>query len=101
MLFRSVHNELSRARGKAEKLRQEIAAADDAETAKIIADNLMICQYQLADHADAEVTIPDIYSSTEKTLTVPLDQRLTINQNIQNYYRRYNKLKRAQGLFRK
>lgn len=96
-----VHNELSRARGKAEKLRQEITAADDAETAKIIADNLMICQYQLADHADAEVTIPDIYSSTEKTLTVPLDQRLTINQNIQNYYRKYNKLKRAQGLLRK
>ena len=96
-----LRNERSRAQNKVEKLRQEAVAAENAEEVKILADNLMTYQYQLTDHVDAELTVPNIYDPAGKSLTIPLNQRLTVNQNIQNYYHKYNKLKRAQSLLKK
>ncbi|MGP1584886.1 MAG: Rqc2 family fibronectin-binding protein [Schwartzia sp. (in: firmicutes)] len=95
-----LRSERNRAEKKKEKLLHEAAAAENAEEMKIAADNLMTYQYQLTDHIDDVFTAPNIYDPTGETLTIPLDQRLTINQNIQSYYHKYNKLKRAQTLLK-
>ena len=95
---RLVRTELTRAREKYEKLGAEIAAAENAEEQKIAADNLMTYQYNYADHADDAVTVTNIYSETGEALTIPLDRRLSIIQNMQAYYKKYDKLKRAQKL---
>lgn len=95
-----LRNEQSRSLKKLEKLRQEAAVAETANEAKIIADNLLTYQYQLSDHADSEFTAPNIYDPEGKSITIPLNQQMTIQKNIQNYYHRYNKLKRAQSLLR-
>jgi len=97
---RLLKNELNRARGKAEKLREEAATAETAESVRIMADTLMTYQYQLRDHADASCELPNLYDPEGPALTISLDQRLTVQQNVQNYYRKYNKLKRAQSLLR-
>ena len=91
-------NELNRARGKAEKLRAEQQTAENAESVRVLADTLMTYQYQLKDHADETVTLPNLYEPEGEPLTIPLDRRLTLQQNVQSYYRKYNKLKRAQSL---
>lgn len=95
---RLVRTELHRAREKHDKLAAEIAAAENAEEQKICADNLMTYQYDYKDHADNAITVANIYSETGDTLTIPLDRKLTIIQNMQAYYKRYDKLKRAQQL---
>ena len=95
---RLVRTELSRAREKYEKLGAEIAAAENAEEQKIVADNLMTYQYNYVDHADDAITVTNIYSETGEALTIPLDRRLSIIQNMQSYYKKYDKLKRAQKL---
>ena len=95
---RLVRTELTRAREKYEKLGAEIAAAENAEEQKIAADNLMTYQYNYVDHADDAVTVTNIYSETGEALTIPLDRRLSIIQNMQAYYKKYDKLKRAQKL---
>ena len=95
---RLVRTELSRAREKYEKLGAEIAAAENAEEQKITADNLMTYQYNYVDHADDAITVTNIYSETGEALTIPLDRRLSIIQNMQSYYKKYDKLKRAQKL---
>jgi len=95
---RLVRTELARAREKYGKLDEEIAAAENAEEQKIYADNLMTYQYQYADHTDAEITVANIYSEHGETLTIPLDRRHTIIQNMQAYYKKYDKLKRARAL---
>ena len=95
---RLVRTELSRAREKYEKLGAEIAAAENAEEQKIVADNLMTYQYNYVDHADDAITVTNIYSETGEALTIPLDRRLSIIQNMQAYYKKYDKLKRAQKL---
>ena len=95
---RLVRTELSRAREKYEKLGAEISAAENAEEQKIAADNLMTYQYNYVDHADDAITVTNIYSETGEVLTIPLDRRLSIIQNMQAYYKKYDKLKRAQKL---
>ena len=93
-----VKNELHRAENKLVKLDEEIAAAENAEEYKIRGDNLMTYQYQYNDHEDAAITVANIYSETGEEITIPLDQRYTIIQNMQLCYKKYDKLKRAQEL---
>ncbi|MFV0636301.1 Rqc2 family fibronectin-binding protein [Mitsuokella sp. WILCCON 0060] len=93
-----VKNELNRAENKLVKLDEEIAAAENAEEFKVRGDNLMTYQYQFKDREDASVTVPNIYSETGETITIPLDQRLTLVENMQACYKKYDKLKRAQEL---
>lgn len=93
-----VKNEKNRAENKLTKLDEEIAAAENAEEFKVRGDNLMTYQYQFKDREDASVTVPNIYSETGESITIPLDQRLTRVENMQACYKKYDKLKRAQEL---
>lgn len=90
--------ELSRAENKHKVLQEEIALAQNAEDFKIQGDVLMTYGLSLTDHADREVHLPNIYSETGETITIALDPRLTIKDNIQALYKKYDKLKRAQAL---
>ena len=96
-----VKNELNRARGKLEKIHGELTEAENAEEYRIRADNLMTYQYKFHDHKDAEITVPDIYSTDGALISIDMDRRLTIVQNMQAYYKKYDKLKRAQELLKK
>ncbi|WP_405733741.1 NFACT family protein [Anaerovibrio slackiae] len=91
-------NELNRAENKVQKLRDDIAAADNAEEYRIKADNLMTYQYQFQDRVDAEITVPNIYSETGESITIRMDQRLSVVENVQAYYKKYDKLKRGKEL---
>ena len=93
-----IKNELHRAINKIDVLQKEIEEAENAEEWRFRADNLMTCHYQFQDHANDEITVPDIYSETGETITIPLDRRLTLIQNMQAFYKKYDKLKRAQIL---
>ena len=95
-----VKNELNKAANKLAKLDEEIITAGNAEDYRVRGDNLMTYQYQFSDHADSEITVPNIYSEKGETITIPLDQRFGIIQNMQNCYKKYDKLKRAQELLR-
>lgn len=95
-----INNELNRAKNKLSVLQAEAQEAENAEEYRIKGDNLMTYQYSLTDHADDEITVTDIYSEQGAMLTIPLDRRIPISQNCQNYYHKYNKLKRAQQLLK-
>lgn len=90
-----VHNELRRATNKISVLESELAAAENADDWRIKADNLSTYRYNFRDHADEIITVPNIYSETGETLTIALDKKFTIAENVQNFYKKYDKLKRS------
>ncbi len=90
-----VRNELKRAENKISVLENELAAAENADEQRILADNLSTYRYQFRDHSDEEITVADIYGDGMETIKIPLDRRLTISGNIQAFYKKYDKLKRA------
>ncbi len=91
-------NELNRAENKVQKLRDDIAAADNAEEYRVKADNLMTYQYQFQDRKDAIITVPNIYDENGGEISIKMDQRLSVTDNIQAYYKKYDKLKRGKAL---
>lgn len=88
-----VRNELHRATNKITVLTEELAAAENADLWRIRADNLSTYRYRFKDHADAEVTVENIYDGAE--ISIPLDRRLTIAANVTACYKKYDKLKRS------
>lgn len=93
-----LRGEQSRAAAKLQKLRLEASEAQNAEDFRRKADNLMTYQTRLADHKDKEAVVPDIYAEDGAPIAIALDRRITIQQNIQEYYKKYAKLRRAQAL---
>lgn len=92
-----VKNELARAKNKLLKLEKEMGDAENAEIYKIKADNLMTYQYDFKDHKDAKIKVQNIYSESGEVLEIALDKRFTILENMQNFYKKYDKLKRAKA----
>lgn len=93
VLTKTVAAETEKLNKKAVLLQEELAAAEDAEQQRIIADTLMANLYRI-QKGSSECTLENIYDGTP--LTVKLAPDLTANENAQKYYKRYNKLKRAQ-----
>lgn len=93
ILTKTVSSETDKLIKKAAVLKEELAAAEDAEQQRIIADTLMANLYRIAK-GSSECIVENIYDGT--LLTIALAPDLTANENAQKYYKRYNKLKRAQ-----
>ena len=91
---RLIRNELRRATNKIEVLRRELDESEAASDWKILADNLSTYRYQIADHADESVEVENIYEPSS-TIKIPLDRKLTVAANVQQLYRKYDKLKRG------
>ncbi len=89
-----VKNEIHRAEKKILVLQKELADAENADYYKIVADNLQTYRREINDHVK-EATFADIYGSGQ--IRAKLDERLTVAANIQAYYNKYNKLKRARN----
>ena len=92
-----VHNELKRANNKILILQNELSNAENADDWRIFADNLSTYRYQFKDHADDEITVKNIYSEIGENIKIPLDKKITINANVQNFYKKYDKLKRSKN----
>lgn len=91
-----VKAEILRLQNKITALSDELKQADNAEIYRISADNLQTYRYALKDHADSEVTLNDIYGSGK--ISISLDKKIPIGENIQNLYKKYAKLKRGKEL---
>ena len=95
-----IATELHRAKNKLGLLNSEMTEAENATEWKLKGDNLMTYQHTLKDHENDAVTVADIYSPEGRNITIELDKSITVSQNCQNFYRKYNKLKRAQQLLK-
>ncbi len=58
----------------------------------------MTYQYQFQDRKDAIITVPNIYDENGGEISIKMDQRLSVTDNIQAYYKKYDKLKRGKAL---
>ena len=93
--LRLVHNELKRAKNKISVLENELTESENAEFYKIRADNLSTYRYNYKDHADDKIFVANIYDGEQ--IEIELDKKITIAANVQNLYKKYDKLKRAKN----
>lgn len=101
VLFKFALGEINKLKNKLLVLQQDLAEANDAETMKSYADLLMAYQYQLKpDKTALSVQVADFYQP-DTIVEIPIQPLLSLTQNAEKYYQKYNKLKRAQNLVAK
>ena len=92
-LLKTVLSEIRKADKKIGILQQELSQSNNADVYRIIADSLMASLYQV-QKGMVSCTVTNIYDGS--SLQISLSPELTAAENAQKYYKKYNKLKRAQ-----
>ncbi|HZC05187.1 MAG TPA: NFACT RNA binding domain-containing protein [Ktedonobacterales bacterium] len=97
-LRRLLQTQRDRCVRKADALRGEMAAQEEAATLRREADTLLAFQSEVAPGAKT-ATLPDAWASEEgATLTLTLDPQYSAVENANRRYARYHKLQRAAEL---
>ena len=99
-----VKNELDKLTRKLGLLTQELAESQNADEYRRLAD-LLLGNLQLLSSGLLTIQVPDLYSEDVQTAAAPqveieLDPALAPMANVQRYYRKYARAKRAQELIR-
>lgn len=97
-LLKFVQNELRRQQKKQTLLAQEYHSATKADDIRKLADILMANLYQDISHHPSTITAIDYYDENCAEIKIAIDPTISLADNAQKYYAKYNKLKRAQTM---
>ncbi len=93
-LIKSMNTKIDRDRKKIEKQRNELLNAEDREKYKIYGELLLANLHKKPE--DHKLTVINYYDPEQREITIPLDPRMNISQNSQKFFKKYNKLKKAE-----
>lgn len=92
-LQKLVHTNIERCNKKTRILKETLAQCEEKETFKIKGDLLTSYIYTIRK-GDKECTLLNFYNENEEEyLKIPLNETKTPSENVQFYYKKYNKLK--------
>lgn len=92
-LIKSINTKIARNKKKVEKQRTELLNAESRDKYRIYGDLILANLHKRAE--DNKLTVANYYDPDQKEITIPLDPKLSLSQNSQKYFKRYNKLKNA------
>jgi predicted ribosome quality control (RQC) complex YloA/Tae2 family protein len=101
-LQKTLQHHITRLQRKITARERELAASEQGESYKEAGDLLAAHLYTLCEQTSSsgrglkEVYLPS-FDEPVQTVCIELDAALTPQQNIQRYYRRYNKCRKARG----
>ena len=101
-LQKSLQHHITRLQRKISARREELAASEQGESYKEAGDLLAAHLYTLREQTGksgrglTEVYLPS-FKEPAQSVCISLDAALTPQQNIQRYYRKYNKCRKARG----
>ncbi|MFD2371151.1 NFACT family protein [Brevibacillus sp. GCM10020057] len=93
-LIRFVSGEKSKNEKKIEKLEATLQEAKEAELFRLYGELITVSMHQMK-RGDTELVTVNWYDETGATVTIPLDPLKTPSENLQSYYKRYNKAKNS------
>ncbi len=96
-LITIINNALSHATKKAEIHKADCLEGEKSDIYKKYGDLILSYIYMIKDKND-KVTVSDFYVDPPKDITIPLDPKLSANDNAQEYYKKFRKSKRKYEL---
>jgi predicted ribosome quality control (RQC) complex YloA/Tae2 family protein len=94
-LIKNINTKIQRDSKKNEKRRNELLNAENREKYKIYG-NLIIANINKTPE-NHKLTVVNYYDPQQNEITIPLDPKLlSLSQNSQKFFKRYNKLKKAE-----
>ncbi|MGB4439345.1 MAG: NFACT family protein, partial [Sedimentibacter sp.] len=93
-LIKSMNTKIDRDRKKVDKQRNELLTAEDRDKYKMYGELILANLNKTPENH--KLTVLNYYDPEQKDITIPLDPKLNLTQNGQKYFKRYNKLKKAE-----
>lgn len=94
-LLRLINNNLERCYKKLNLLENTLKECEEKDTYKIYGELLTANIYAIKGGED-KVTVLNYYSENEEYVDIKLDPNKTPSQNIQSYFKKYNKYKKSE-----
>lgn len=94
-LLRLINNNLERCYKKLNLLENTLKECEEKDTYKIYGELLTANIYAIKGGED-KVTVLNYYSENEEYVDIKLDHNKTPSQNIQSYFKKYNKYKKSE-----
>lgn len=94
-LKKVTERELKKIKLKEERQLKELEKAREAETYRIYGELLLSHLHEIEGKRD-KIVLPNFYEPNNEEVTIPLDPRLTANENAQKYFQKYRKLKKGE-----
>ncbi|MCF0149248.1 MAG: fibronectin/fibrinogen-binding protein [Clostridium sp.] len=95
-LQKLVATNIDRCNNKAKKLKNILKECDEKYKYKIFGDLLTSYIYMI-NKGDKQIKVLNFYNSEEEEyITIKLDENKSPSENIQSYYKKYNKLKKSE-----
>lgn len=89
-IIKKIKSELQKKEDKIGKLKSELNSESDAELLKKTGD-LLLSSYHLAKPGMEEISLPDYFQNPPENVVVKLDKKLSWQQNIDRYFKKYRK----------
>lgn len=93
-LNRLMKNELDKNKRKIKKQQSDLKKAERADVYQKRGE-LLTAHLYLVNKGDPEITVVDYYDPNQKEMTIKLDPNKTPSENAQNFFKRYQKLKKS------
>ena len=94
-LQKLLHTNIERCLKKEEKLNAALVKCQDKENARVYGELLTSFIYSFKK-GDESITLQNFYSENYEDVKIPLDPNKTPSENVQMYYKKYNKLKKSE-----
>lgn len=93
-LERMLHNEYEKLNKKIKKLKASLSDTEKAEKFKVLGE-LLTAHLYMAKKGDAKIEVANYYEEDQPMVEIPLDRLKSPSDNAQNYFKKYNKLKKS------
>lgn len=94
-LLHIVSNNLKKVSKKLENINKKLEECENMETYRIYGELLTANLYKInRDENGQEITVENYYENNVP-ITIPLDHKINVQKNIEQYFKKYNKLKNA------
>lgn len=93
-LQKIMHTNIDRCNKKLELLKATLIECDSRESYKVSGELLTSNIYNIKKGMK-EVRVLNYYAANEEYINIPIDENKTPSENIQSYYKKYNKLKKS------
>jgi predicted ribosome quality control (RQC) complex YloA/Tae2 family protein len=93
-LIKSINTKIDRDKKKVEKQRNELLNAENRDKYKIYGELILANLHKTPENH--KLTVINYYDPEQREITIPLDPKLNLSLNSQKFFKRYNKLKKAE-----
>ena len=93
-LIKSINTKIARNKKKVEKQRNELLNAENRDKYRVYGELILSNLHKTPENN--KLLVVNYYDPEQKETAIPLDPKLSLLQNSQKFFKRYNKLKKAE-----